>query len=155
PAREYYENFDFLLTRVLSAYDRLASQYEYIVIEGAGSLTELNLKSRDLVNLGLARRLNAPGLLVADIDRGGVFASIIGTFCLLDDEEKRLIRSFAVNRFRGDVSLFSDGVKILESRAGRPCLGVFPMLRDVLIDPEDGVYLEEVRRQRSVGPRVG
>jgi adenosylcobyric acid synthase len=155
PAREYYENFDFLLTRVLNAYDRLAHQYEYVVIEGAGSITELNLKSHDLVNLGLARRLNAPGLLVADIDRGGVFAAIAGTFCLLDDEEKRLIRSFAVNRFRGDPSLFTDGVKILESRTGRPCLGVFPMLRDVFIDPEDGVCLEEPRVPRGAGPRVG
>jgi adenosylcobyric acid synthase len=153
-AREYYAHFDFLLTRVLDAYERLARQYEYIVIEGAGSITELNLRSHDLVNLGLARRLNAPGLLVADIDRGGVFASIVGTFCLLDDEEKRLIRSFAINRFRGDVSLFADGVKILESRTGRPCLGVFPMLRDVFIDPEDGVCLEEDRQQRCAGPRV-
>src|SRR5882724_3172975 len=154
-ARDYYEHFDFLLQHVLDAYQRLQRQYEYVVIEGAGSITELNLKSRDLVNLGLARRLNAPGLLVADIDRGGVFASIVGTFCLLDDEERRLIRSFAVNRFRGDPSLFADGVKILESRTGRPCLGVFPMLQDMFIDAEDGVCLEELRQARGVGPRVG
>jgi adenosylcobyric acid synthase len=153
-ARDYYEHFDFLLARVLDAYNRLARDYEYVVIEGAGSVTELNLKSRDLVNLGLARRLNAPGLLVADIDRGGVFAAIVGTFCLLDEEEKRLIRSFAVNRFRGDASLFSDGVRILESRTGRPCLGVFPMLQDVFIDAEDGVCLEEPQMRRA-GPRVG
>src|SRR5262249_14824056 len=107
------------------------------------------------VNLGLARRLNAPGLLVADIDRGGIFASIAGTFCLLDKEEKRLVRSFAVNRFRGDASLFADGVKILEARAGRPCLGVFRMWSNVFIDAEDGVCLEEQRPARSAGPRVG
>jgi adenosylcobyric acid synthase len=154
-AREYYEHFDFLLRRVLDAYERLARHYEYVVIEGAGSLTELNLKSRDLVNLGLARRLDAPGLLVADIDRGGVFASIIGTFCLLDDEEKRLVRSFAVNRFRGDASLFEDGVKILESRTGKTCLGVFPMLHDVFLDAEDGVCLEEAPPASGSGPRVG
>src|SRR5687768_47910 len=88
PAREYYEHFDFLLGRVLAAYERLAARFEYVVIEGAGSVAELNLKSHDLCNLGLARRLNAPGLLVADIDRGGVFASIIGTYCLLDEREK-------------------------------------------------------------------
>src|SRR5713101_9267581 len=81
-AREYYEHFDFLLDRVLTAYERLAARFEYIVIEGAGSVAELNLKHRDLVNLGLARRLDAPGLLVADIDRGGVFAAIVGTYCV-------------------------------------------------------------------------
>jgi adenosylcobyric acid synthase len=154
-AREYYENFDFLLQRVLDAYDRLARQYEYVVIEGAGSVTELNLKSHDLVNLGLTRRLNAPGLLVADIDRGGIFAAIVGTFCLLDDEEKRLLRAFAVNRFRGDASLFADGVKMLEARTAHPCLGVFPMLKDVFIDAEDGVCLEEPAQVKSAGPRVG
>src|SRR5262249_50761037 len=92
--------------------------------------------------------------LVADIDRGGVFASIVGTFCLLDDEERRLLRSFAINRFRGDVSLFDGGVKILESRTGRPCLGVFPMLPDVLIDAEDGLCLDERRPGGRSGFRV-
>ncbi len=154
-AREYYEHFDFLLQHVLDAYERLSRHYEYIVIEGAGSLTELNLKSRDLVNLGLARRLDAPGLLVADIDRGGVFASIVGTFCLLDDQEKRLVRSFAVNRFRGDASLFDDGVKILESRTGKPCLGVFPMLPHVLPHPEAGICLGDAAAACGLGPRVG
>src|SRR5262249_43581660 len=152
-AREYYEHFDFLLNRVLAAYDRLASRHEYVVIEGAGSVTELNLKSTDLVNLGLARRLDAPGLLVADIDRGGVFAAIIGTFCLLDDDEKRLIRSFAVNRFRGDPSLFSAGVELIEARTSRPCLGVFPMLPNVSLDAEDSVCLEEPVGQADSPPR--
>ena len=141
--REYHENFDFLLGRVLDAYARLAAQYEVIVIEGAGSVAEMNLKDRDLVNLGLARRLDAPALLVADIDRGGVFASIVGTFALLDDDERRLLRSFAVNRFRGEASLFEDGVRILEDRTGRPCLGVFPMLHGCDIDSEDSVSLED------------
>src|SRR5262245_40550691 len=90
-AAEYYEHFDFLFQKVLDAYSRLAAEYDYVVIEGAGSVTELNLKHRDLVNLGLARRLNAPSILVADIDRGGVFASVIGTFQLLDSEEAALV----------------------------------------------------------------
>ena len=153
-AGEYYEKFDFLLERVLGAYHRLAASYEYIVIEGAGSVAELNLKDRDLVNLGLARRLEAPGLLVADIDRGGVFASVAGTYCLLDEEERRLLRSFAINRFRGEASLFEDGVRILEERTGQPCLGVFPMLHDVAIDDEDSVSLEEPPRPRE-NARVG
>jgi adenosylcobyric acid synthase len=142
-ARDYYDHFDELLGVVLDAYDRLSQNYDYIVIEGAGSVTEVNLKSRDLVNLGLARRLGSPAMLVSDIDRGGVFASITGTFCLLDESERSLIRSFAINRFRGDVSLFEDGVQFLVDRISRPCLGVFPMLEDTTIDDEDSVSLED------------
>ncbi len=141
-ASAYYQHFDELLDHVLAAYHRLASQYEYIVIEGAGSVAELNLKSRDLVNFGLAARIGAPALLVGDIDRGGIFASIIGTIDLLDERERDLVRSFAVNRFRGDRSLFADGVQILEEKTSRPCLGVFPMLTDTEIDAEDGVSMD-------------
>ena len=142
-ASAYYQHFDELLEHVLAAYHRLASQYEYIVIEGAGSVAELNLKSRDLVNFGLAARVGAPALLVGDIDRGGIFASIIGTIGLLNDSERALVRSFAVNRFRGDRSLFVEGVRILEEKTARPCLGVFPMLTDTEIDAEDGVSMDE------------
>ena len=141
-AAEYDNHFDFLLEQVLRSYARLAADYDYVVIEGAGSVTELNLKHHDLVNLGLASRLDAPSILVADIDRGGVFASVIGTFHLLDRAESSLVRSFLVNRFRGDRSLFRDGVKILEQRTGRPCLGVFPFLKGVYLDAEDSVRLE-------------
>lgn len=142
-ASAYYQHFDELLDHVLAAYHRLASQYAYIVIEGAGSVAELNLKSRDLVNFGLATRVGAPALLVGDIDRGGIFASLIGTMDLLDESERALIRSFAVNRFRGDRALFADGVRILEERTARPCLGVFPMLTDTEIDAEDGVGMAD------------
>jgi len=141
-AAEYYEHFELLLQHVLDAYARLAAAYEYVVIEGAGSVTELNLKHRDLVNLGLARRLNAPSLVVADIDRGGVFASVIGTFHLLEPEEAALVRSFLVNRFRGDVDLFKDGVRILEEKTCRPCLGVVPFAPDIYLDAEDSISLE-------------
>ncbi len=141
-AQEYYTHFEFLLEQVLAAYRRLEEQFEVIVLEGAGSAVEMNLKSRDLVNLGLAARLETPVLLVADIDRGGVFASVVGTFALLDAREAGLVRSFAINRFRGDPALFDDGREMLEQRAGRPCLGVFPYLEDVTIDAEDSVSLE-------------
>jgi adenosylcobyric acid synthase len=141
-ARDYYEHSDFLRGRVLDAYERLASQYEYIVMEGAGSIAEMNLRQRDLVNLGMAQRVGAPVLLVADIDRGGVFASVVGTYCLLSREERALVRSFAVNRFRGDPALFEDGVKILEEKTGSPCLGVFPLLENARIDEEDSVALD-------------
>jgi adenosylcobyric acid synthase len=154
-AVEYYEHFDFFLERVLESYARLAANYDYVVIEGAGSVTELNLKHRDLVNLGLARRLNAPAMLVADIDRGGIFASVIGTFHLLEAEERELVRSFLVNRFRGDLNLFKDGVQILEEKTARPCLGVFPFAQDVYLDAEDSVSLEDVKAASTTGLRIG
>jgi adenosylcobyric acid synthase len=141
-ARDYYSQFPFLLNQVLEAYERLAARHDFIVIEGAGSITELNLKRTDLVNLGLASRLQAPVMLVADIDRGGVFASVVGTFALLEEEERALVRSFAINRFRGDRTLFDSGVDLLQSRTGKRCLGVFPYLRDAPLDAEDAVSLE-------------
>ena len=142
PAREYYGQFPYLLGQVLDAYERLASRHDFIVLEGAGSITELNLRQTDLVNLGLATRLNVPVLLTADIDRGGVFAAVVGTFALLEPNERALVRSFAINRFRGDPSLFESGVGILEKRTGAPCIGVFPYLRDAALDAEDGVSFE-------------
>lgn len=142
-AREYYTHFDFLFAEVLAAYERLAARFDYVVIEGAGSVAELNLKSRDLVNLNLARAVGAPALLVSDIDRGGVFAAIIGTISLLEPAERDLVRAFAVNRFRGDPTLFTDGVQMLEQRSGKPCLGVFPYLKEFTIDEEDGVSVED------------
>jgi adenosylcobyric acid synthase len=154
-AREYYEYFDLFLAHVLAAYARLAAAYDYVVIEGAGSVTELNLKHRDLVNLGLARRLNAPSMLVSDIDRGGVFASVIGTFHLLEPEEATLMRSFLVNRFRGDVGLFADGIRILEEQTHRPCLGVFPYAPDIYLDAEDSVSLEGRPVAGNSGVRAG
>src|SRR5260370_40584376 len=102
----------------------------------------MELPQRDLVNLGIARQVGARVLLVADIDRGGVFASVVGTYCLLPTDERVLVRSFAVNRFRGDPALFEDGVYILEEKTGSPCLGVFPMLEDAHIDEEDSVALD-------------
>jgi adenosylcobyric acid synthase len=157
-AREYYEQFDFLREAVMQSYDRLASNYDYIVVEGAGSMTELNLKQCDLVNLGLAVRIKAPCILVADIDRGGVFASVTGTFQLLEPEESVLVRTFLINRFRGDVTLFRDGVGMLEERTGRRCLGVFPYASDIHLDPEDSLSLDDHEFQfasaSDVAPRV-
>jgi adenosylcobyric acid synthase len=143
PARAYYEHFDFLLQEVLQAYDDLASRFDVIVMEGAGSVTELNLRQFDLVNLGLVTRLSAPWLLVADIERGGVFASVIGTVGLLTAEERTLMRAFAVNKFRGDLALFEEGERILEERTGRPCLGVFPYASGIDLDDEDSLSIPD------------
>jgi adenosylcobyric acid synthase len=160
-AADYYCHFEFLLENVLASYFRLAAKYDTIVIEGAGSVTELNLARWDLVNLGLAKRLAAPAILVADIDRGGVFASVVGTFHLLDDADARLVRSFLINRFRGDRGLFEDGVGILEEKTRRRCLGVFPFAHDIHLDAEDSVSIDDLQArtcvasdQRAQGCRV-
>ena len=128
-AREYYAHADELRAKVLEAYEDLASRFDVIVIEGAGSVTELNLRDHDLVNLGLVTRIRAPWLLVADIERGGVFGSVIGTAHLLSADERSLFRGFAINKFRGDMSLFDEGVRILEERTASRCFGVFPVRR--------------------------
>lgn len=141
-ARDYYPMHDFFRTEAHAAYDRLCRRFDYIVIEGAGSVAEMNLKGRDVVNLSMAAYANARGLLVADIDRGGVFASICGTLDLLTPDERTLIQSFAVNRFRGDRTLFYDGVRFIEERSGIPCVGVFPMSHDIELAAEDGVSLD-------------
>lgn len=146
PARGYYEHFDELLTHVLSAYEDLARRFEVIVIEGAGSVSELNLRAFDLVNLGLVTRIGAPWVLVADIERGGVFASVLGTVSLLTPEERALFRGFLVNKFRGDMTLFDEGRRMLESRSGAPCLGVFPYAEDLRVDAEDSLAIDTRRR---------
>jgi len=141
-AREYYEQHQYLREKVEESYARLAAAYEFIVVEGAGSIAELNLRQTDLVNLGFAARHDIPVLLVADIDRGGVFASVFGTIELLAPAERELVRAFAINRFRGDPSLFASGVKLLEKKTRKPCLGVFPFLENVRLDEEDSVSLD-------------
>jgi adenosylcobyric acid synthase len=152
-AREYYTHVDALVPHVMAAYESLAQRFDVIVIEGAGSVSEINLRPFDLVNLGLMRRLQAPWVLVADIERGGVFASILGTVALLSDDERALFRGFMVNKFRGDVTLFDDGVKILEERSGMPCLGVFPYADDIEVAAEDSLALD--RQPRSAPPAGG
>jgi len=150
PARGYYDHFEELLTHVLAAYEDLSRRFDVIVIEGAGSVSELNLRAFDLVNLGLVTRIRAPWVLVADIERGGVFASVLGTVSLLTTEERSLFRGFMINKFRGDMSLFDEGRRLLESRSGAPCLGVFPYADDLRVDAEDSLALD--RRPKSPAP---
>ena len=155
PARGYYEYADELRTHVLNAYQDLASRFDVVIIEGAGSVSELNLRHVDLVNLGLVTRLRAPWLLVADIERGGVFASVLGTIGLLTPEERALLRGFAINKFRGDLSLFDGGVSILEDRSGSHCFGVFPYATDIAVDAEDSLALStEAQSAAPTGARV-
>ena len=139
---DYYGLKERLLETVSAAYARLASRHEIIVLEGAGSPVEMNLKDRDVVNLKMAEIADAACVLVADIDRGGVFASLVGTYGLLEPAERARFCGFLVNKFRGDLSLFTDGVDYLEAKLGQPCLGVIPYLHNHGIDDEDSVSLE-------------
>ncbi len=128
---------------VTDALDRLRAEHDLVIAEGAGSPAELNLKPGDLVNMAVAHHADATVLLVGDIDRGGVFAQLLGTLWLLPPEEQRLVRALVVNKFRGDPALFVDGVRILEERGGRPVLGVVPYVPDLLLPREDGASLPE------------
>ncbi len=142
-SRDYFrrEGRRQLVEEVHRAYDRLSSRYNPIVMEGAGSIAELNLRDLDLVNMSMARYAGARVLLVADIDRGGVFASAYGSVMLQDESDRKLIKGIIVNKFRGDMSLFDNGRKILEDICGVPVLGVVPYLKDIHIDEEDSVSL--------------
>jgi adenosylcobyric acid synthase len=141
-AREYYPKRDILWKAVTAALDRLRAQYELVIIEGAGSAAELNLREGDIVNMAVARYAEAPVLLAGDIDRGGIFAQLIGTVWLLEPEERELVKGLIVNKFRGDLSLFRDGIRILEEKSKIPVLGVVPYLHDLFIPEEDAVALE-------------
>ena len=151
-ARDYFRRTDDLWPVVAESLDRLRAEYEVVVAEGAGSPAELNLRDRDIVNMRVARYADAAVLLVGDVDRGGVFAQLIGTLDLLPPEERALVRGLVVNRFRGDPTLFEDGVRIIEERTGRPVLGVVPAVPDLGLAEEDGVPLDDPRRTRTPEP---
>jgi adenosylcobyric acid synthase len=130
-----------LLPIVRESYETLASQNDIIILEGAGSPAEINLKRHDIVNMRMAELSDAACLLVGDIDRGGVFASLLGTVELLDPHEQDRIAGFLINKFRGDVQLLEPGVRMIEERLGRPCLGVVPYLPQLSLDEEDSLGL--------------
>ncbi len=136
---------------VCAAFDRLASRYNPIVMEGAGSISELNLRDTDLVNLPMARHAKADVLLVGDIDRGGVFASVYGSIALQSAADRRLIKGIIINKFRGDMSLFAEGRKMLEDICRVPVLGVIPYYHDIHIEEEDSVSLQQKQRQMAEG----
>ncbi|MEN8614487.1 cobyric acid synthase [Dehalogenimonas sp. THU2] len=142
-AKEYYQHTMFLLEKVKESLDYLRERYDVIVIEGAGSPAEINLKAREIANMRIAKLAKSPVLLAGDIDRGGVYASFVGTMEILDEEERKLVKGFIINKFRGDVSLIKDANDYLENRTKVPVLGVVPFYRDILLAQEDSVYLDE------------
>ncbi len=137
-ATEYYSLKHKFWPHVLVAYENLAARFDLIVVEGAGSPAEINLKADDFVNMGLAKRLKIPVLLAGDIDRGGVFAQLVGTLSLLEDDERELVRGLIINKFRGDRKILEPGLEQLEKLTGKPVVGVVPFI-DVDIDDEDSL----------------
>jgi adenosylcobyric acid synthase len=146
-----------LFPDVLNAYKRLSANHDLMLLEGAGSPAEINLREHDIVNMRMAHAADAACVLVGDIDRGGVFASLLGTMELLEPEDRARIRGFVINKFRGDETLLRPGVAMIETRLGVPCLGVVPFLHDLGLDEEDGVALEDrasaARRWRNLESR--
>ncbi len=149
-AAEYYEYKDELMSEVLAAYRSLSEEYDYIIIEGAGSVAEINLKDKDIVNLGLARAVNAPVCLVGDIDRGGVFAQLYGSVKLLEDDERSLIRGMIINKFRGDKKLLQPGLAMIEEKLSLPVLGVVPYT-ELKLEDEDSLSSRLSRHDAGEG----
>jgi adenosylcobyric acid synthase len=147
-AREYYGYKPIAREAVLESYQRLKEQYEVIVVEGAGSPAEINLRRNDIANMGFAEAVDCPVLLVADIDRGGVFAHVVGTLALLSESERTRVAGTVINRFRGDIALLQPGLDWLERETGKPVLGVLPYLQGLHLDAEDSLPLSRA----SFGP---
>ena len=151
-AREYHRGYSLkAFDAVKEALGRLDKEYDTIVIEGAGSPAEINLKANDIVNMRVAKYLQAPVLLIADIDRGGALASLVGTLELLDEEERALVKGLVINKFRGDVTLLTPAIDFLEEKTGKPVLGVVPHIDQMGIDDEDSVSLEEKQAAPAEG----
>ena len=141
-AREYYALKEELLEEAVNAFHALEQDFDVCVLEGAGGVAEINLRDKDLVNLGFAERVNAPVILIGDIDRGGVFASLYGSVALLDKEDQKRIKAFIINKFRGDVTLLDSGTEKLEELLGIPCMGIIPY-REFGLEEEDSLNLKD------------
>jgi len=155
-AQEYYAYKDHAWPAVTRAYDRLSKKHELIIIEGAGSPAEINLSNDEIVNMSVARYAKAPVILVGDIDKGGVFASLFGTIALLDADADH-VKAFIINKFRGDLAILKPGLDMIRDRTNRPVLGVVPYLGDMGLHEEDGIPLERIwwkNSDRPEGPKI-
>jgi adenosylcobyric acid synthase len=160
-ARDYQTLKGRLLDAVMQSWDEVGKGADLVVVEGAGSPAEINLRDRDIANMGFATRADVPVVLVGDIDRGGVIPSLVGTHHILPEEDRRMIVGYLVNKFRGDISLFDDGLTAIGRYTGWPCFGVVPWLKDAARLPsEDSVVLERLAEGHSsalkvAGPMLG
>jgi adenosylcobyric acid synthase len=145
-ARDYHQYKTVAMSAVLESHQRLLAQYDAVIVEGAGSPAEINLRDRDIANMGFAEAVDCPVILVADIDRGGVFAHIVGTLSCLSQSERDRIVGFVINRFRGDIKLLEPGLEWLEQQTGKPVLAVLPYLHGLYLDAEDSVQAVQAER---------
>jgi adenosylcobyric acid synthase len=154
PARVYWRMRGKLLPQVLDAFDELAADADLVLVEGAGSASEVNLRHHDIANFGFARALNLPVVLIGDIQRGGVIASLVGTFVVIDPADAALICTTLVNKFQGDPGLFEDGRRFIAERTGVPCLGPLPMFADARRLPAEDVLALEVPSRAEIGKYI-
>jgi adenosylcobyric acid synthase len=153
-ARAFHDYKLTAMSAVLESHDRLCQQYDYIVVEGAGSPAEINLRDNDIANMGFAEKVDCPVIIVADIDRGGVFAHLVGTLQLLSQSEQDRVIGFVINKFRGDISLLLPGNEWLEKFTGKPVLGVLPYLHGLYLDAEDAITTDQVLAEHEEKLRV-
>lgn len=149
-AAEYFQYKQTLLPDVMRAFEALSARYDILVLEGAGSTAEINLKENDMVNMGLAQMTDSPVLLVGDIHCGGVFAQMVGTLALLEEEERARVKGMIINKFRGDIEILRPGLDMLERRSGKPVVGVLPYL-SVDIEEEDSLTRESQAKPKNHG----
>lgn len=148
-ARHYHDYKRIAMDAVLASHHRLARQYDAVIVEGAGSPAEINLRDRDIANMGYAEAVDCPVILIADIDRGGVFAHLVGTLALLSESERARVVGFVINRFRGDMALLQSGLDWLERETGKPVLGVLPYLHGLHLEAEDALPREATHKQAA------
>ncbi|WMN59190.1 cobyric acid synthase [Pseudoalteromonas xiamenensis] len=141
-AASYHDYKKVAMQAVLDSYNRLGQQYQWCLVEGAGSPAEINLRENDIANMGFACEVDAPVIIIADIDKGGVFAHLVGTLALLSEQEQALVKGFVINRFRGDIGLLQGGLDWLEAYTNKPVLGVLPYLHDLALDAEDALNID-------------
>jgi adenosylcobyric acid synthase len=148
-AQYYHKHKPKLLKSVLESHQRLSEQYQTVIVEGAGSPAEINLRDRDIANMGFAEAADCPVIIVADIDRGGVFAHLTGTLDCLSETEKNRVQGFIINRFRGDIKLLESGLDWLEEKTGKPVLAVIPYIENLHIEAEDAIGIKSQDKSQT------
>ena len=147
----YHDYKKVAMQAVLQSHQRLSGAYPVVMVEGAGSPAEINLRAGDIANMGFAEAVDCPVILIADIDKGGVFAHLVGTLALLSESEQARVQGFVINRFRGDIALLQPGLDWLEQRTGKPVLGVLPYLMDFHLEAEDAI---DIRQSVKAAERI-